>query len=207
MTGFASDIAFTDAVKARQTALGSRETYQKQIETRDWQTTVTEDLAAFLASRVSFYMASVGEDGHPYIQHRGGPQGFLKVLDEKTLAFADFHGNQQYVSLGNLDGNDRVHLFFMDYTNQRRVKLWGRARVVEDDPALLERLADPDYRARPERVFLITVEAWDVNCPQHIPALHDEETIRLATAKLAQRIAQLEAENAELKQWIGNQPG
>ena len=203
MSAHISDIGFTPAVKARQEALGSREAYARQIEKRDWQSEVTEDLAAFLAERDSFYMATVSEDGHPYIQHRGGPKGFLKVLDAKTLAFADFSGNRQYISMGNLDGNDRVHLFLMDYANRRRIKLWGRARVVEDDPELLERLADASYRGRPERVFLITVDAWDVNCPQHIPELHGEATIRMVTAKLTQRIAALEAENAELRQWMG----
>lgn len=203
MSEHISDIAFTHAVKAQQQRLGSRETYQKQIERRDWQDRVTPDLASFIAERNSFYLATVSESGHPYIQHRGGPKGFLKVLDDKTLAFADFAGNRQYISLGNLDGNDRVNLFFMDYANQSRIKLWGRARIVEDDLDLMMRLTEDGYRGRPERVFLITVEAWDVNCPQHIPELHSEETIRKATAKLTQRIAELEAENAELKQWMG----
>ena len=203
MSEHVSDIAFTDAVKARQTRHGSREGYEKNIARRDWQSSVTEDLAAFLAQRDSFYMASVSSDGHPYIQHRGGPRGFLKVLDDKTLGFADFSGNRQYISLGNFDGNDRVHLFLMDYANRQRIKLWGRARVVEDDPELMDRLVTAGYKARPERAILIDIEAWDVNCPQHIPELHAEETIRAVTAKLTQRIAQLEAENAELKQWMG----
>lgn len=198
-----SDIAFTPAVKARQTEKGSREIYAKQISRRDWQDRVTEDLAAFLGERDSFFMATVSEDGHPYIQHRGGPKGFLRVIDEKTLAFADFSGNRQYISMGNLDGNDRVHLFLMDYANRRRIKLWGRAKVVEGDTDLMEQLVDPAYKARPERAFLITIEAWDVNCPQHIPELHGEETIRAVTAKLTRRIAALEAENAELKSWMG----
>lgn len=203
MTGHVSDIAFTPAVKAQQEALGSRDIYEKRTATRDWADTITEDLARFVAERDSFYMATVSEDGHPYIQHRGGPRGFLRVLDEKTLGFADFSGNRQYISLGNLDTNDRVHLFMMDYAHKRRIKLWGRARVVMDDPALIERLAVPEYRGRAERAFLITVEAWDVNCPQHIPELHGEETIRAVTLKLSQRIAELEAENADLKAWMG----
>ena len=204
MSSLVSDIAFTDAVKARQVKHGSRTGYEMNLARRDWQSTVTEDLAAFIAQRDSFYMASVSSDQHPYIQHRGGPKGFLRVLDERTLGFADFTGNRQFISLGNFDENDRVHLFLMDYANRGRIKLWGRARVVEDDPDLMERLIVPGYKARPERAILITVEAWDVNCPQHIPELHGEETIHLVTAKLTQRIAELEAENAELKAWMGD---
>ena len=204
MTERISDIAFTPAVKSQQAAHGSRDIYEKQITRRDWQQKVNADLEAFIADRDSFYLATTSETGHPYIQHRGGPKGFLKVLDDRTLAFADFAGNRQYISMGNLDGNDKVHLFLMDYANHRRIKIWGRARVVEDDPRLLEQLADADYRGRPERAFVITIEAWDVNCPQHIPALYPEDTIRLATHKLTQRIAALEAENAELKQWMGS---
>ena len=204
MQDLISDIAFTQAVKARQVRHGSREGYEKNLARRDWQNSVTEDLAAFVAQRDSFYMASVSSDGHPYIQHRGGPKGFLKVLDERTLGFADFAGNRQYISLGNFDENDRVHLFLMDYANRQRIKLWGRARVVEDDVDLMERLVVQGYKARPERAIVIAIEAWDVNCPQHIPELHGENTIRLVTQKLTQRIAQLEAENAELKAWMGD---
>lgn len=207
MPDFASDIAFTPAVKAQQTRRGSRETYQAQMTRRDWATEVTEDLAAFIAQRDSFYMATVSETGHPYIQHRGGPKGFLKVLDPKTLGFADFAGNRQYISAGNLDGSDKVHLFLMDYANHRRIKLWGRARMIEDDPDLMQRLIVPGYKARPERAVTISVDAWDVNCPQHIPSLYPEDVVRQATQKLTQRIAELEAENAELRQWMGKPDG
>lgn len=203
MTDFVSDIAFTPAVKARQDRHGSRAGYEKQMAQRDWQQAITDDLRRFIAARDSFYMATVSETGHPYIQHRGGPHGFLKVLDDRTLAFADFSGNRQYITTGNLDGDARVHLLFMDYANSQRIKLWGRARVVDDDPELLERLMPDDYRARAERAIVITVEAWDVNCPQHIPGLYPEEIVRQASAKLSARIAELEAENAELKQWLG----
>lgn len=203
MTQRIADIAFTEAVKARQQALGSRADYQRQLEQQDWLTTVTDDLAAFLATRTSFYLASVSETGHPYIQHRGGPPGFLKVIDNRTLAFADFAGNRQYISLGNLDGNDRVHLFFMDYANKTRIKLWGRARVVEEDETLMAALATPGYRARPERAIVISIEAWDLNCPQHIPDLFGEEVIAQVAAKLTAQIAELRAENAELKEWMG----
>lgn len=199
----ASDIAFTPAVKAEQERRGSRESYRRATEKRDWQTEVTPDLAGFLAERDSFYMATVSSDGHPYIQHRGGPKGFLRVLDARTLAFADFGGNRQYISLGNLAGNDRVHLFLMDYPNRQRIKLWGRARAVEDDAALIDRLAEPGYRGRPERAIVVGVEAWDANCPQHIPQLFGEETVRLAADRLLQRVAALEAENAELRSWLG----
>ncbi len=204
---FASDVAFTAAVKAEQARHGSRPGYAQAMEKRDWQTEITPDLAAFLAERDSFYMATVSSDGHRYIQHRGGPKGFLKVLDQRTLGFADFAGNRQYITLGNLAGNDRVHLFLMDYAHRRRIKLWGRARLVEDDAALLDRLVDPEYRGRPERAFVIGVEAWDANCPQHIPELYDEETVRQVTDRLLRRIAALEAENAELSSWLGASSG
>jgi len=173
------------------------------LATRDWAQAITDDLAAFIADRTSFYMATVSETGHPYIQHRGGPKGFLQVVDDRTLGFADFAGNQHYISTGNLDGSDKVHLFLMDYANQQRIKIWGNARVVEDDPKLIQQLFVPGYKARPERAVLISIDAWDVNCPQHIPGLYGEDVIRQVTQKLTKRIAELEAENAELRQWMG----
>src|SRR5262249_14153939 len=145
------------------------------------------------------FLATVSSAGAPYIQHRGGPKGFIKVLDEKTLGFADYAGNRQYITLSNLAENDRAYLFLLDFARRRRIKLWGRARVVEDDPALLARLIDPDYRARPERAILFTVEAWDVKCPQHTPARSTEAEIDEATAALRDRIAALEAENVRLR--------
>lgn len=202
-----SDIAFTPAVKARQERHGSRHAYEQQMARRDWQVAITEELGAFVAARDSFYMATVSEDGRPYIQHRGGPRGFLRVLDDRRLAFADYSGNRQYISAGNLDGNDQVHLFLMDYANRQRIKVWGRAEVVDDDPDLMSRLMPDGYRARPERAIVITVEAWDVNCPQHIPELFPLEVVQQATAKLSARIAALEAENAELKAWLGGRGG
>ncbi len=164
----ASDVAFTPAVKTVQERLGSRGSYARVEQGPGWSRTVSPDLAAFIAERDSFYLGSASADGQPYIQHRGGPPGFLKVLDENTLAFADFSGNRQYISMGNLSENDRAFIFLMDYTNRRRVKIWGRAEFVEDDPELLKKLIDPDYKARPERALIFHVEAWDVNCPQHI---------------------------------------
>ncbi|MEM9735241.1 MAG: pyridoxamine 5'-phosphate oxidase family protein [Pseudomonadota bacterium] len=200
-----SDIAFTPSVKAEQERRGSREIYEKQIAKKDWRNTVDEDLAAFLAERDSFYLATVNAEGQPYIQHRGGPRGFLKPVGERRLAFADFAGNRQYISLGNLVDNPKVALFLMDYANSHRIKIWGSARIVEDDPALMAQLSDPSYRGRVERAFVIDLEAWDVNCPQHIPELFSAEVVRAASAKLGQRIAALEAENAELRAWMGRE--
>ena len=193
-----SDIAFTPAVKAAQERRGSRTAYARMSEKGDWQNQVTSDLAQFLAERDSFYLATATADGQPYIQHRGGPKGFLKVLDETTLAFADFGGNKQYISLGNLSENDRAYIFLMDYPNRRRIKVWGRAWVVEDDAALLDRLTDPDYKGRPQRAILFRIEAWDVNCPQHIARRFTEDEIAGIVAPLNERIAELEAENAAL---------
>lgn len=199
MTELVSDIAFTPAVKAWQERLGSRAGYARRAEKRDWSDTVTPELAAFLAERDSFYLATASAAGRPYIQHRGGPAGFLKAIDDKHLAFADFGGNKQYITAGNLSENDRAAIFLMDYAGRQRIKLWGRARVVEDDAALLERLADPTYRAKPERAVVFEIEAWDVNCPQHIARRYTEAQIAPAVAKLQTRIDELEAEVAELK--------
>ena len=199
MTELVSDIAFTPAVKAWQARLGSRAGYARMAEKRDWSDSVTPDLAAFLAERDSFYLATASAEGRPYIQHRGGPAGFLKALDDKHLAFADFGGNKQYISAGNLSENDRASIFLMDYANRQRIKLWGRARVVEDDAALLERLADPAYRATPERAVVFEIEAWDVNCPQHIARRYTDDQIAPALAKLQARIDELEAEVKALK--------
>jgi len=200
-------VAFTPAVKAVQTRLGSR-ARNARLEARGaWHDRVTPDLAAFLATRDSFYLATASADGRPYIQHRGGPRGFLKPLDAYRLAFADFAGNRQYITLGNLSENDRVALFLMDYANRQRIKIWGRATVVEDDPDLLARLADPAYGARPQRAVVIAVEAWDANCPQHILRRYTEEEIAPAVAKLQARIAELEAELAAVKGAGARSPG
>ena len=199
MTPPTSDIAFTPAVKALQERNGSRAGYARMAEKRDWHDTVTPDLAAFLAERDSFYLASASAEGRPYIQHRGGPKGFLKVLDDKRLAFADFGGNRQYISAGNFSENDRASIFLMDYPNRRRIKLWGRARVVEDDPELLARLLTPGYGAQPERAIVFEIEAWDVNCPQHITPRYSEDQIAPALAKLQARIDELETEVKELR--------
>ena len=174
-----SDIAFTPAVKRQQTKHGSRSAYAKMEQKRGgWKSKVTPDLIAFLAERDSFYMATATADGQPYIQHRGGPKGFLKVLDDTTLAFADFIGNAQYISVGNLSENDKANLFLMDYPNRRRIKIWGTAHVVDDDEGLMAKLNDPDYGGRPERVVVFKIKAWDINCPQHIKPRFTEEEFR-----------------------------
>lgn len=202
MSEFVSDIAFTGSVKAEQARLGSRDAIQKRAERRDWRSGVTADLAAFIAERDSVYLATASVDGQPYIQHRGGPKGFLRILDDKTLGFADFAGNREYITLGNLAENERAYLFLMDYANRQRVKIWGTARVVENDAALLQRLAPDGYKARPERAILFTIGAWAINCPSHIVPRYDEATVRLATQKLSQRIAELEAENMALREQL-----
>lgn len=172
-----SDVAFTPAVKAQQELRGSRKGYTRMEERGGWSDQIDEYLAAFIAERDSLYFGTASTDGRPYIQHRGGPKGFLKVLDSSTLAFADYAGNKQYISLGNLSENDQAFIFLMDYPNRLRIKIWGRAEVVEDDPALLEQVFDAGYKARPERVILFHLEAWDRNCPQHIRPRFTEEEI------------------------------
>ena len=195
----ASDVAFTLSVKAVQERRGSRQGYANMEAKGGWATTVSPDLASFIADVRSFYLATASKDGQPYIQHRGGPKGFLHVLDERTLAFADFSGNRQYITTGNLAENPRAFIFLMDYANRRRVKLWGKARVVDDNLELLKRLTIESYRGRPEQVIVFTLEAWDVNCPQHIPQMFFAEDIVEAVDNLKRRIAQLEQENAELR--------
>ncbi len=199
MKTYTSDIAFTPAVKSIQARLGSRDSYHRMEEGGGWSSTITPDLAQFIGQRDSFYLATASADGQPYIQHRGGPAGFLRVLDATTLAFADFSGNRQYISAGNLSENDQVSIFLMDYPDRRRVKIWGRARIVENDASLLEKVADESYAANPERVFVITVEAWDVNCPQHITPRYSEAELKAPDIKLHERIAELEAENEILR--------
>jgi hypothetical protein len=203
MKTYTSDVVFTPAVKSMQTRLGSRETYRRVEEGRGWSSTITSDLAAFIQRRDSFYMATASADGRPYIQHRGGPPGFLHVLDESTLAFADYSGNRQYISAGNLSENDQVSLFLMDYPNRKRVKIWGRAHVVNNDDALLKEVANEAHGARVERVIVIIIEAWDVNCPQHITPRFTESELEPRHQGLQERIAELEAELETLRSEIG----
>lgn len=195
---YASDVAFSPAVKAIQARKGSREAYAHS-EQRGWRTEVDDNLATFLADASSFYLATASVDGQSYIQHRGGPKGFLKVLDKQTLAFADYAGNRQFITQGNLSENPKAYIFVMDYAHRRRVKIWGEARVVEDDEALITSLMPKGYRARPEQVILFKIAAWDTNCPQHIPQKFDAGDVAAALAARDQRIAELEAEVAALK--------
>ena len=189
------DVMFSPAVKAEQMRLGSRTLF----EDREWKTEITDDLRQFLGAIDTFFLATASADGQPYIQHRGGPPGFLKTIGTNTLAFADFAGNRQYITLGHLKENDRAHIFIPHFSTQQRLKLWGRARVVEGDIALMERLVDPTYKAKPQRAIVFELEAWDVNCRQHITARYSEAEMAPAVNKLVARIKELEEEVARLK--------
>jgi len=195
-----SDIAFTASVKAVQTRRNARDAYAKVEARGGFRTMIDENLTAFLAEVDTAYLATASLAGQPYAQHRGGPRGFIRVIDDHTIGFADFAGNRQYISTGNLAENDRAFLFLMDYAHRRRIKLWGRARVVENDAKLTEILMPAGYRARPEQVILFTIEAWDSNCPQHIPQKLDAADVTTALDALQARIAALEAENRHLRQ-------
>jgi len=186
-------------VKAIQKRKGSRDNYAKVEQHGGWRTEIDENLAGFLGEANSFYLATSSADGQPYIQHRGGPKGFVKALDSNTIAFADFSGNRQYITQGNLSENRKAYIFVMDYAHRRRVKLWGEARMVDDDPPLLQSLTPRGYRARPEQVILFKIAAWDTNCPQHIPQKFDAADVAAALASRDARIAELEAELAALK--------
>jgi predicted pyridoxine 5'-phosphate oxidase superfamily flavin-nucleotide-binding protein len=204
-----SDIAFTPAVKLAQEKRGSRAAYARMEQRNQrgpWQDAVTPELAEFIADRDSLYLGTAGADGQPYIQYRGGPKGFLKVLDERTLALADFVGNAQYISLGNLSENNKAFIFLMDYPNRHRVKIWGTAEFIEDDPELLQRVVDADYDGRPERVLLFHVEAWSPNCAQHIKQRFTAEEIAPTIQELQQRIAELEEANASLRRQLAEAP-
>jgi len=196
---YSSDVAFTPAVKAIQTRKGSREIFAHVEQNGGWRTEIDDKLAGFLADTNSFYLATANADGQPYIQHRGGPRGFIRVLDKTTIAFADYAGNRQYLTQGNLSENAKAYIFIMDYAHRRRVKIWGDAKVIDDDPALTESLMPRGYKARPEQAILFNISAWDTNCPQHIPQKFDAADVAQALAVRDARIAELEAELAELK--------
>jgi predicted pyridoxine 5'-phosphate oxidase superfamily flavin-nucleotide-binding protein len=193
-----SDIAFTPSVKAIQCRRHSREMYARRETHGGFRTQITDDLVAFLADVDTAYLATATVDGRPYAQHRGGPKGFIRQIDEHTLGFVDFAGNRQYITTGNLSENDQAFLFLMDYAHRRRIKLWGRARVANVDDELLARLMPEGYAARPEQVILFTVEAWDSNCPQHIPQKFDAAAVAAVVERLQARIADLEAQNEAL---------
>jgi predicted pyridoxine 5'-phosphate oxidase superfamily flavin-nucleotide-binding protein len=198
-THLASDVAFTDVVKAIQQRKGSRTAYARMERAGSWETTITPELKAEIEAQISVFLATANAEGQPYIQHRGGPPGFLRVLDEHTIGFVDFVGNRQYITTGNLAENPRAHLFLIDYAERRRTKIWGTARVVEGDAALQAQLMPAGYRARPEQVLLFTVTAWDVNCPQHIPQRFEAADVATALETRDRRIAELEAEVARLR--------
>jgi uncharacterized protein len=191
---YSSDVAFTATVKAIQARKGSRQGYAGMEERGAWEMHVTPELGAFIARQTSVFLGTASSDGQPYIQHRGGPPGFLTVLDDKTIGFADFAGNRQYITLGNLTDNPKAFLFLIDFKNRQRIKIWGEARVVEDDSALIKKLKSDGYRAKAERAILFTVSAWDINCPQHIPQRFEASDVTAMLAERDQRIAALEAE-------------
>jgi len=196
---FPSDVAFTPAVKAVQSRKGSRNAYARMEEGGGWETAITDELKEFIEAQTSVFLATANAQGQPYIQHRGGPAGFLHVRDEHTIELADFVGNRQFISTGNLMENPKVHLFLMDYARRRRVKVWGTARVVEGDAELVAKLMPTGYRARAEQAIVLTVKAWDVNCPQHIPVLLPATEVQRALAGKDLQIATLEAEVARLR--------
>jgi predicted pyridoxine 5'-phosphate oxidase superfamily flavin-nucleotide-binding protein len=202
-SGIASDVAFSEAVKQVQTSRGSRAAYARIEQQGGWETEITDELRAFLATIDTAFLATANAAGQPYVQHRGGAKGFIRALDAHTLGFLDFAGNRQYISTGNLGENPRVCLFLIDYARRRRVKVWGTAEIVPLSPDLVAALDDPSHRARPEQVVRITVTAWDINCPQHIPQKLDATDVVPAIEALQARIAELEAENRRLRGSVG----
>jgi predicted pyridoxine 5'-phosphate oxidase superfamily flavin-nucleotide-binding protein len=200
---YSSDIAFTPTVKLIQERKGSRQNYGRMEERGGWQTRITADLAGFIEAQVSVFLATTNADSQPYIQHRGGPPGFLRVLDDHTIGFADFAGNRQYITQGNLSDNPKAHLFLIDYTSKQRVKIWGEARVVEGDAELVAKLMPEGYKARPEQVILFTVSAWAANCKQHIPQRFEAADVERLIAEANKRIAALEAEVKQLRDGAG----
>jgi predicted pyridoxine 5'-phosphate oxidase superfamily flavin-nucleotide-binding protein len=195
---YSSDVAFTPTVKAVQARKGSRKGYAGMEERGSWQTRINPDLAAFIEAQASVFLGTANAEGQPYIQHRGGPPGFLRVLDETTIGLADFTGNRQYITQGNLTDNPKAFLFLIDYANRQRVKIWGEAKMVEDE-TLIARLMPAEYKARPEQALIFTVAAWDMNCPQHIPQRFEAADVAAALTKRDERITALEAELAHLR--------
>jgi predicted pyridoxine 5'-phosphate oxidase superfamily flavin-nucleotide-binding protein len=196
---YSSDVAFTPSVKDIQTRKGSRHSYARVEQRGGWMTTITPVLKEFIESQISIFMATANKECQPYMQHRGGPPGFLRVLDEKTLGFVDFSGNRQFISQGNLLDNDKAQLFLIDYGSRQRVKIWGTARVVENDAALVARLMPKDYNAKPEQTIVFHVDAWDANCPQHIPLRFEAAEVATMIEDRDARIGELEAELRSLR--------
>ena len=204
---YTSDIAFTGTVKALQARKGSRQAYARMEEQGSWEKSITPELAVFIAAQSSVFLATANIEGQPYIQHRGGSPGFLKVVDERTIAFVDFTGNRQFITSGNLLDNPKAYLFLIDYTRRQRIKIWGTARVVENDSELIARLMPAEYKAKPEQVMLFTVSAWDANCPQHIPQRFEAADVEAALAERDRRIEDIENENSKLRAQIRSQAG
>jgi predicted pyridoxine 5'-phosphate oxidase superfamily flavin-nucleotide-binding protein len=200
---FSSDIAFTPTVKAIQERKGSRRNYGRMEERGAWPTRITPELAAFIEAQISVFLATANAEGQPYIQHRGGPPGFLRVLDDKTIGFADFAGNRQYITQGNLADNSKAYLFLIDYAHKQRIKIWGEARVVEGDAELTAKLMPQGYKARPEQAILFTVSAWNQNCEQHIPQRFEKADVDALIVEANGRIAALEAEVKRLRDAAG----
>lgn len=199
-----SSRVFTKAALKAQAERGSAKAYERRVA-EGFPDRITAELAKFIAEQDTAFLATATADGAPYLQHRGGPKGFIKVIDDRTLGFADYRGNRQYITLANLSENDRAFLFLLDPARRQRIKLWGRARVIEDDPAVIERLFDKGYQARPERAILFTIEAWDVNCSSHIVTRFTEAEIGDALVAVPAKIAELEAENARLRAAVARQ--
>ena len=199
-----SSIVFTPAAQKAQAERGAAASYARRVE-EGVPDTVTPELAKFIAEQDTAFLGTASGDGAPYIQHRGGPKGFIKVIDERTLGFADYRGNRQYITLANLSENDRAYLFLLDPARKQRIKIWGRARVIEDDAALVAKLFDEGYKAKPERAILFTIEAWDVNCSQHIVTRYTEAQLEDAFNDVRKHIATLEAENARLRAQLAQQ--
>lgn len=204
---YPSDVAFTPAVKAIQARKGSRDNYARMEEGEGWSTKITPTLAAFIAEQSSIYLGTANAAGQPYIQHRGGPPGFLRVVDENMLAFVDFKGNRQYITQGNLSENPQAFIFLMDYSRRRRFKLWGTAWFVDDDARLVQSLMPQGYRAQPEQVCMFRLSAWDANCPQHIPKRVDIAQMEAVVAAKDRTILELSEQVAALTRRLASASG
>jgi uncharacterized protein len=195
---YPSHVVFTPSVKSMQSRHGSRSAYARREQDGGWETSITLECADFIRRQTSVFLATANDDGQPYIQHRGGPPGFLHVINDMKIAFADFSGNKQYITTGNLVDNGKAFLFLIDYSRRQRIKIWGEAYVNEDE-ALVTRLMPEGYRARAERAIVFKVSLWDANCPQHIPRRFDAADVQAALGERDERIRELEAEVERLR--------